>query len=52
MKVKPHNATVIRLVEDLRAEAKRLHDEKIDDYHAALMEQAANIIERTILIHK
>ena len=50
MKIKPdkHIADK-RLIEDLRAEAKKLRENNTQEYHAVLMELAADTITKLII---
>lgn len=52
MKQPQPNIPVIRLLADMRVEINRLRSENIDEYHATLLERAADVIEQKIILRK
>ena len=46
------NVSVVRLLADMRVEVNRLRSENIDEYHAVLLERAADVIEQKIILRK
>ena len=47
-----NNVNIIRLLADMRVEILRLRSENIDEYHAILLERAADVIEQKIILKK
>ena len=51
MKIPPiKNINEKRLVEDIRAEVKKLREENVHEYHAILLERAADAIEKLVYL--
>ena len=46
------NANIVRLLADMRLEVARLRNYNRDEYHAVLLERAADVIEQKIILRK